>query len=103
MYGFDTASSLAEESHDPRRNAPRAILRALFFSFLLGGLILLFALMSAPDLADPAFSSLGGLQALILAVLGDDRRFGHPRGAWSSPSSCARWRCTPRRSGWRSR
>jgi urea carboxylase system permease len=70
MYGFDTASSLAEESHDPRRNAPKAILRALFFSFLLGGLILLFALMSAPDLADPAFSSLGGLQALILAVLG---------------------------------
>jgi urea carboxylase system permease len=70
MYGFDTASSLAEESHDPRRNAPKAILRALFFSFLLGGLILLFALMSAPDLADPAFSSLGGLQNLILAVLG---------------------------------
>ncbi|GLZ44023.1 amino acid permease [Actinomycetospora sp. NBRC 106375] len=70
MYGFDTASSLAEESHDPRRNAPKAILRALFFSFLLGGLILLFAIMSAPDLADPTFSQLGGLQALVLAVLG---------------------------------
>lgn len=70
MYGFDTASSLAEESHDPRRNAPKAILRALFFSFLLGGLILLFAILSAPDLSDPTFSSLGGLQALILAVLG---------------------------------
>ncbi|MEA2269905.1 MAG: hypothetical protein QOC64_2515, partial [Solirubrobacteraceae bacterium] len=26
MYGFDTASSLGEESVDPRRNAPRAIL-----------------------------------------------------------------------------
>lgn len=70
MYGFDTASSLAEESHDPRRNAPKAILRALFFSFLLGGLILLFAIMSAPDLSDPSFASLGGLQNLILAVLG---------------------------------
>lgn len=70
MYGFDTASSLAEESHDPRRNAPKAILRALFFSFLIGGLILLFAIMSAPDLSDPAISSLGGLQTLILQVLG---------------------------------
>ena len=70
MYGFDTASSLAEESHDPRRNAPKAILRALFFSFLLGGLILLFAIMSAPDLSDPALSTLGGLQTLILQVLG---------------------------------
>ena len=27
MYGFDTASSLGEESLDPRKNAPRAILR----------------------------------------------------------------------------
>ena len=70
MYGFDTASSLAEESHDPRRNAPKAILRALVFSFLLGGLILLFAIMSAPDLTDPTYGSLGGLQNLILAVLG---------------------------------
>ncbi|CAA9251161.1 MAG: Urea carboxylase-related amino acid permease [uncultured Actinomycetospora sp.] len=70
MYGFDTASSLAEESHEPRKNAPKAILRALFFSFLLGGLILLLALMSAPDLADPSYSSLGGLQNVILAVLG---------------------------------
>ena len=70
MYGFDTASSLAEESHDPRKNAPKAILRALFFSFLLGGLILLFAIMSAPDLSDPALSTLGGLQTLILQVLG---------------------------------
>ena len=69
MYGFDTASSLAEESHEPRKNAPKAILRALFSSFLLGGLILLFALMSAPDLSDPEFG-LGGLQNLILAVLG---------------------------------
>ena len=70
MYGFDTASSLAEESHEPRKNAPKAILRALFFSFLLGGLILLLAIMSAPDLSDPALATLGGLQTLILQVLG---------------------------------
>ena len=29
MYGFDTAGSLAEETDDPRRTAPRAVWRAL--------------------------------------------------------------------------
>ena len=29
MYGFDTASSLGEETLDPRRTAPKAILRAV--------------------------------------------------------------------------
>ena len=29
MYGFDTAGSLAEETLDPRKNAPPGILRAL--------------------------------------------------------------------------
>ncbi|CAM5324341.1 Putative amino acid permease OS=Streptomyces griseus subsp. griseus (strain JCM 4626 / NBRC)OX=455632 GN=SGR_1534 PE=4 SV=1 [Streptomyces griseus subsp. griseus] len=50
MYGFDTASSLGEESHDPARNAPRAVLRALIASFLIGAFILLFALLAVPDL-----------------------------------------------------
>ena len=50
MYGFDTASSLGEESLNPRKNAPRAILRALIASFVIGGLILLFALMAVTDI-----------------------------------------------------
>ena len=29
MYGFDTAGTLAEETNDPRRNAPPAIIKAL--------------------------------------------------------------------------
>ncbi|MFF0445246.1 APC family permease [Streptomyces sp. NPDC004609] len=69
MYGFDTASSLGEESHDPSRNAPRAILRALIASFLIGGLILLFALMAVPDLAAKELST-GGLQYVVLETLG---------------------------------
>ncbi len=52
MYGFDTASSLGEESLNPRKNAPRAILRALVASFFLGGAILLFAMMSVTDIND---------------------------------------------------
>ncbi|MDI3405130.1 APC family permease [Streptomyces cavernicola] len=70
MYGFDTASSLGEESLDPSRNAPRAILRALFFSFLLGGLILLFALLAVPDLHAKELS-VDGLQYVVLSTLGD--------------------------------
>ncbi|MER5766547.1 APC family permease [Streptomyces sp. NPDC001985] len=69
MYGFDTASSLGEESHNPSRNAPRAILRALVASFLIGGLILLFALMAVPDLASEELTT-GGLQYVVLETLG---------------------------------
>ena len=69
MYGFDTASSLGEESLNPRKNAPRAILRALVASFLLGGLILLFAIMAVTDINNPEIG-VGGLQFIILDVLG---------------------------------
>ncbi len=69
MYGFDTASSLGEESMDPCRNAPRAILRALIASFLIGGLILLFALLAVPDLHARQLS-VDGLQYVVLSTLG---------------------------------
>ncbi|MCU1515325.1 MAG: amino acid permease-associated region [Pseudarthrobacter sp.] len=71
MYGFDTASSLREETKDPKRTAPKAILRAVTASFLLGGLILLFGILAAPDLADPQVGAAdGGLQYIVLSVLG---------------------------------
>lgn len=71
MYGFDTASSLGEETKDPKRTAPKAILRAITASFVLGGLILLFGILAAPDLADPKLGSAdGGLQYIVLSVLG---------------------------------
>jgi urea carboxylase system permease len=70
MYGFDTASSLGEETLDPRRTAPRAIMRAVVASFILGGLILLFAILSVPDINSPDIAA-GGLQYVVVAVLGD--------------------------------
>lgn len=70
MYGFDTASSLGEETVDPRRVAPRAILRAILASFIIGGAILAFAIMSAPNLADPEIGkSSGGLQYILELVI----------------------------------
>lgn len=69
MYGFDTASSLSEESVNPQRNAPRAILRSLVASFVLGGLIILFGLMAAKNLSAPELSSVG-LQFVLTDSLG---------------------------------
>src|SRR5262249_36392970 len=44
MYGFDTAGSLAEETTEPRKKAPWAILQALAAAGLAGGFLLLFAM-----------------------------------------------------------
>ncbi|MDI6629840.1 MAG: amino acid permease [Rhodococcus sp. (in: high G+C Gram-positive bacteria)] len=70
MYGFDTASSLGEETVEPRRTAPKAILRAILASFVIGGAILVFAVMAAPDLNDPSLGSPdGSLQSIVEAVM----------------------------------
>lgn len=71
MYGFDTAGTLAEETVNPRRRAPRAILQALVAAAFLGLLLLLTAVMAAPDPADPLLGSdAGGLPHLIKQSLG---------------------------------
>ncbi|MER7078416.1 amino acid/polyamine/organocation transporter, APC superfamily [Saccharopolyspora kobensis] len=69
MYGFDTAASLGEESINPHRNAPKAILRALIASFVLGGLILLFGMMATRDFSAPELAS-SGLQFVLNDALG---------------------------------
>ena len=70
MYGFDTAGSLAEETLDPRKNAPPAILRALAAAGLAGFLVILFGEMAVPNIHA---SQLGtsGLPYLVKATLGD--------------------------------
>jgi urea carboxylase system permease len=59
MYGFDSAAELSEETTDPRRTAPRAITRCMLISAVGGGLLILAALMAAPDIAAPELSSQG--------------------------------------------
>lgn len=72
LYGFDTAGTLAEETHDPRKKAPRAILQALLAAGIAGLLVLLFALMAAPDLGNPSLGNIsGGLPMLVKSVLGE--------------------------------
>ena len=72
LYGFDTAGTLAEETHNPRKKAPRAILQALLAAGFAGLLVLLFALMAAPDLGAPDLGNIrGGLPMLVKSVLGE--------------------------------
>ncbi|ART71407.1 amino acid permease [Mycobacterium dioxanotrophicus] len=70
MYGFDTASSLGEETREPRKTAPTAIFRAVLSSCVLGGGILTLAVLATPDLTDPELANkAGGLQYVIESVL----------------------------------
>ena len=48
LVGFDSAGELSEETHNPRKTAPKTILRALIVSGIGGALILIAALMAAP-------------------------------------------------------
>ena len=50
IYGFDTASTLAEETKDPRRAAPRAVLSSVGGAFIIGGIFLVAMLMAIPNL-----------------------------------------------------
>ncbi len=71
LYGFETAGSLAEETTNPREKSPRAILHALGSAGLLGGLLILAALMAAPDLFNPSLGRPdGGLSGITTEVLG---------------------------------
>ena len=69
MYGFDTAGSLAEETLDPRKNAPPAILRALAAAGLAGFLVILFGEMSVPNIHATQLGT-SGLPYLVKATFG---------------------------------
>lgn len=59
MYGFDSAAELSEETTNPRKTAPKAIINALLVSFVGGGLMIVAALMAAPSLTDGNLSAQG--------------------------------------------
>lgn len=70
FYGFDTAASLAEETADPHRQAPKSIIRALVATFVMGFLLILSAEMAIPNLHDKNLAT-GGLPYIVSTVLGD--------------------------------
>jgi urea carboxylase system permease len=59
IYGFDTAGTLAEETKNPRREAPRAILGAVLGAFVIGGIFLYACLLAIPNLGEAVKGSWG--------------------------------------------
>jgi amino acid transporter len=50
IYGFDTASTLAEETKDPRRAAPKAVIGSVIGAFVVGGIFLYAMLLGIPNM-----------------------------------------------------
>jgi urea carboxylase system permease len=65
MYGFDSAGSLAEETADPRRTAPRSVWRALLTAGVMG-----FLLIGVGTMAVDKAATGNGLASITINVLG---------------------------------
>jgi urea carboxylase system permease len=64
IYGFDTAGTLAEETRDPRREAPRAILYSIGGAFVIGGIFLFACLLAIPNLKVAVAGAWGPAQII---------------------------------------
>jgi amino acid transporter len=54
IYGFDTASTLAEETRNPRVEAPKAVLASVLGAFVIGAIFLWGVLVAVPNIGDAA-------------------------------------------------
>lgn len=70
IYGFDTASTLAEETHNPRAEAPKAVLASVIGAFIIGAIFLWGVLIAVPDMGE-AVAGFFGPAAIIESVLSD--------------------------------
>src|SRR2546428_8326138 len=48
IYGFDTASTLAEETKNPRREAPRAVIASIIGAAIIGTIFLFAVIIAIP-------------------------------------------------------
>ncbi len=71
IYGFDTAATLAEETRDPRRSAPKAVLFSVIGAFIIGGVFLLATLMAIPNLSTAVKGAWGPVNII-------EANFSHP-------------------------
>ena len=69
IYGFDTASTLAEETRNPRQEAPKAVLASVIGAFFIGAIFLWGVLIAVPDMkaAVTAEASPPGIIASVLS------------------------------------
>jgi len=72
LVGFDSAGELSEETHNPRRTAPRTIIRAVVASGVGGAFMLLATMMAAPSMKDGSLGDpAAGLPYVLMDRLGD--------------------------------
>ena len=69
QWGFDTAGAVSEETVNPRKTNPHAIIRALLASGVFGVLLLVTAFMSLKNLNDSHIAS-GGLAYVLKSAVG---------------------------------
>ncbi len=63
IYGFDTASTLAEETKNPRREAPRAVLLAIVGAGIIGAIFLFATLLAIPGDINQYVANVGAAKA----------------------------------------
>ena len=64
IYGFDTASTLAEETNNPRWAAPRAVLASVIGAFVIGGVFMYSTIIAIPgDIHKYVANTAGGTAA----------------------------------------
>src|SRR5438132_2914857 len=64
IYGFDTASTLAEETRNPRAEAPKAVLASVIGAFVIGAVFLFACLLAIPNLHDAIANGFGPAQII---------------------------------------
>jgi amino acid transporter len=68
IYGFDTASTLAEETRNPRAEAPKAVIASVIGAFVIGAIFLWGVLIAVPNMKEAVTTFLGP-QAIIESVM----------------------------------
>lgn len=72
LFGYDTAGSLAEETTEPRKKVPKAIIQALSTAGLMGTFVMISALMAVKNINSPEIAMpSGGLPFIVKNVLGE--------------------------------
>jgi amino acid transporter len=72
IYGFDTASTLAEETRNPRAEAPKAVLASVIGAFIIGAVFLWGLLIAVPDMkvASTTFAAPQGIIGAVMVQAG---------------------------------
>jgi urea carboxylase system permease len=63
IYGFDTASTLSEETKNPRREAPKAVLASIVGAFIIGAVFLYSTILAIPGNADKFITATANAKA----------------------------------------